>query len=122
MYTGEDKVNTTDNLIKAKAIIADPANFTTEAMARDYSGECVNANSPSATCFCSLGALMKSSGYEYMCGCLRSDEYINLNTAAKILDKNSFDVVDFNDRNSHERVMEMFDLAIKLSKEKITCE
>jgi len=45
-------------LIMARAIIADPARYVQNAMARDAGGARISPRHPAALCFCSMGALL----------------------------------------------------------------
>ena len=102
-----------ERLIAAKALIADERNWTQEVYARNAAMKEVSPLDPTATCFCSLGALRKVSGWAHddslpgkyfaqsAVYLLKLDGYIDL----------------FNDNNTHEAVMEMFDLAIKLAQD-----
>lgn len=46
-------------LVEARAIIAEPAHWTTRFLARDINGENVGYTSPRAVSFCSYGAMGK---------------------------------------------------------------
>ena len=102
-------------LEKAKALIADEKKRTTGAFARDEKGEWVNWKSDNATCWCSLGAVLKAADEE---GVPDGKAYETLQLTArnmtygKVL--NSKDAVVYvNDNMPHDQVMFMFDLAIK---------
>ena len=90
-------------LIKAKALIANPENWTQRMLARNEKGECVSVYSPTACKFCALGALRKA--------CTHEGAYLALADAAF---KAGFKgIVALNDHGLHEDVMEMFDKAIE---------
>ena len=90
-------------LIKAKALIANPENWTQGCMSRNAGDMFVNVNDPTACKFCALGALSKVGA---------SDEaYRKL---AEVAFNSGFSgVVALNDHGLHEDVMEMFDKAIE---------
>ena len=90
-------------LINAKALIANPENWTQSCLARNAGDMFVNVNDPSACKFCALGALRKAGTHE--------DAYMKLADAAF---KAGFKgIVALNDHGLHEDVMEMFDKAIE---------
>ena len=91
------------DLINAKALIADPKNWTQSMLARNEEGKCVSVYSPKACKFCALGALRKTGTSE--------DAYMKLADAAF---KAGFKgITALNDFGLHEDVMEMFDKAIE---------
>ena len=89
-------------LIKAKALIADPKNWTQSCLARNAGDMFVNVNDPSACKFCALGALRKAG---------TQSAYMALADAAFKLGFKG--IVALNDHGLHEDVMEMFDKAIE---------
>lgn len=94
------KMKASETLIRAKAVIKDPKNWTQGTFARNSLGEAAGAISSSAVCFCSLGALKRiewSSSFHLQ---------LRLNEAA------CGSIVDYNDTHTHEQVMEVWDKAI----------
>ena len=89
-------------LIKAKALIANPENWTQSCLARNARDMFVNVNDPSACKFCALGALRKAD---------TQSAYMALADAAFKLGFKG--IVALNDHGLHEDVMEMFDKAIE---------
>ena len=90
------------DLINAKALIADPKNWTQSCLARNAGDMFVNVNDPSACKFCALGALRKAG---------TQNAYMALADAAF---KAGFSgIAALNDLGLHEDVMEMFDKAIE---------
>ena len=90
-------------LIKAKALIADPKNWTQSCLARNAGDMFVNVNDQIACKFCALGALRKAGTHE--------DAYMKLADAAF---KAGFSgIAALNDFGLHEDVMEIFDKAIE---------
>lgn len=99
-------------LIKSKALIADPANWTQYHYARNKFGGDVEVADEAAVCFCSIGAIFRAEGET------PDDEYdSNTQSEAIVALADAMDmngcVAMFNDQNTHERVMEKWDLAIK---------
>ena len=89
-------------LIKAKALIADPKNWTQSMLARNEKGKCVPVHSQDACKVCALGALRKAG---------TQSAYMALADAAFKLGFKG--IVALNDHGLHEDVMEMFDKAIE---------
>ena len=90
-------------LIKTKALIADPKNWLQGLMASNEKGQYVPPYSPDACKFCALGALRKA--------CTQEGAYMKLADAAF---KAGFSgIAALNDFGLHEDVMEMFDKAIE---------
>lgn len=104
-------------LTGAKALIDTPKKWTKHTMARDSKGIDVIAVSPEATCFCSLGAILRitygDSTDDYS-GAKR-ELYHDAVTAIHI---HSGPVGMFNDSSEHQDVMRMFDKAIELQRKK----
>jgi hypothetical protein len=100
-----------ETLIKARALIADPAHWTTGDFARRaLSGYSVDIHSPSAKCFCALGALARVRGPNNG-GIFEGPAYPNLSAAARQLFNRSIPYV--NDHLGHDAVLKMFDKAIE---------
>ena len=96
-----------EKLEAAKALIADPKNWTQDTYARDVHGEPTSPESMDAVCWCSLGALKKTDSYLEGAGLLlRSISGVS---------KHPF-IPSFNDTRTHEEVMAMWDRAIELAK------
>lgn len=92
----------------ARTLISDPKNWTQAAFARNESGFPVKFSNPSATCFCSLGAVRLTSS---LIPSLAEDvEYELFLTSHQIRGKG---VAMLNDTTDHETVLTMFDLTIK---------
>ena len=106
-------------LVDAKRHIDSPEKWTQGFFAADNRGQEVSYASMHATCFCSLGAL-RLSAYRH------KDTWgdLNLNTISREYLRSAVEVChqgfssiisDFNDCHTHEEVMEVWDLAIKLA-------
>jgi hypothetical protein len=108
-------------LIAARAIIADPAHWTTRAFARTYeigNPREVEPNNPAAECFCALGALMHVNDQDsdkYLACCFSNVPGINeLETAAYEHPGEYDNVSSINDGpEGHPKVMALYDMAIK---------
>jgi hypothetical protein len=98
-------------LINAKALIADPKNWTQGVFARNADGYSTGVHEEDAICFCTLGAIAVAGDNQ------KWAQQIAINTLSKIITVNaSNDAVSvgaFNDTHTHEEVMELFDKAIK---------
>lgn len=105
-----------DVLIRAKKIITDPSNWTTEAFARDTNDFCTGVSDPDAIKFCSSGAIEKAlwqihgdSDEKKVYGNLvKVFQYMNM--TCLMLRKETF--INFNDKYTHEEVLDLFDEAI----------
>lgn len=87
----------------ARAKIADPANWTTEVLAKDTKGEQVDFSHPSACQWCGLGALFAVDG-------LYTGSAADLYHAAQVLYKKS--PASVNDQLGHSAVLAIYDYAI----------
>jgi hypothetical protein len=97
---------TAEILQKARDLISDEKNWTKGEYARNERGSFIDYDSKSATCFCSVGALLKVSPAERA-----RDAFFFLSqeceeTAGQL-------VVRFNDTHTHAEVLDLFDRAIK---------
>lgn len=99
-------MKTSEILIKARDLIADPAQWTQHANARDEEGISTNTFSEQATCWCSDGALVKASNQPE-----NHSEYQRAGAALKEA-AGGQSYVEFNDTHTHAEVMTMFDTAI----------
>ena len=103
-------MKTSEILIKARDLIADPARWTQGTAARDANQEITEPESEGAVCWCSMGAVMKVEGFaNYI---RRERAYDELCDAADALDSASAGLSDYNDTHTHAEVMTMFDTAI----------
>jgi hypothetical protein len=95
-------------LADARALLSDPERWTTGTLAQREDGLPVDPWSPSACCWCLVGALQcvaRRGGAPY------SDEYAAAYRALnRLLDQS--DAVDFNDTAEHEDVLALLDRAI----------
>lgn len=90
-------------LTNARALIANPENWTTDFYARDASGNEVDANSNAAVCFCALGAITRVIPEDcYSCETVRLLELAAGNSWVQFV----------NDRDGHAAVLAMYDRAI----------
>ena len=91
-------------LRKAWALIDAPEKWTQSAFARDYNGTQVTILNEDATCFCSLGALIKSNdGFDEA-----AKEYLNRPTGG---------IVNYNDTHTWPEVKAAWMKAIALAAE-----
>lgn len=106
-------MKTTLQILKeARELLSEPKRWTTQAAARDATGNEVSVDSPRAACFCSIGAIERmclADGEEAYCRAERA-----LRDAAKEL-FGSQSIVNANDRRpeGHAGVLKMFDRAIE---------
>lgn len=110
-----DEANTSDLLIAAKSIIATPNTWCQGLNAVDEEGLLVTTGDSKACRWCSLGAILRidpTIGYnaERMETALRAATH-------QMTYGRSSKYIKFNDNNSHEAVMQMWDTAIKLTQE-----
>lgn len=103
-------MKTSEFLEKAKSYIDSPEKWTQEELAKDAHGKPVNPYNESATCFCSLGALMKAQ--------LPTADRVDIYYTSK---KFLFEAMGstpsrFNDTHTHEEVMDAWDRAIAEAK------
>lgn len=108
-------MKTSEFLIKAKSLIADPKHWTQEHYARDNEGNICYWDDSGAVCFCSVGALYETSGYTHQ-GSRNGIHPVDplLTRAYTYLDDaiGYTSIPLFNDKHTHEQVMQMWDKAI----------
>jgi len=93
-------------LTEARDLIADPAHWTQGWFARDMFGGSVDARSPSAACFCTLGAFGRALGRHFM----DVTGHPAVERLRSLLPRQ--DIARFNDTHSHADVIAAFDHAI----------
>jgi len=113
-------------LTAARELLSNKAKWTTRLYAKGKHKESVDPISEEATCFCSLGALMRVNGhskdiYDRLDGGLAGEDALH-EAATRMIRKYARNegvngTVGFNDQYGHAKVLEMFDLAIELAKE-----
>jgi hypothetical protein len=96
-----------DNLIAARALIADPKNWGKGDYATTREGESVPATSSQAACFCSYGAVGKVTGEEFP-----EAERTALRKAARRIHGPGTGPITVNDNLGNEAALAMFDDAI----------
>lgn len=100
---------TVRHLQSAKALIQDEVHWTRGTYARDANYDETDSLSPSAVCWCAIGALSKAT-----------DGWIDLHIW-DVIDKATYEVAGhtntakFNDSHSHAEVLELFDKAIEIA-------
>ena len=108
-------------LEEAKATIQDSKRWTQNAFARDKDNNKVSSRTPTAVCWCSLGALnrIQDTGGEYLKAVQLLTKAVQLLTkAVQLLTKAAgTEVAEYNDSSTHEEVLAMWDKAIELAKE-----
>lgn len=104
-------MNTLEILTKAKALIANPANWSKGTYARDGQGRHTQVLAEDAVCFCTAGAVLRATGQEAIYG-----EALQALTKLDLQVRNS--VETFNDLKTtrHADIMRMFDKAIAAEK------
>lgn len=111
---------TTEALIKAKALIADPKRWTQSFYARDKDGNHCSWCDEKATCWCATGARNRVISQKLVDFPLRMRVVAFMDAAAvKLGGVNSVffsSAVALNDLTDHATVMKMFDLAIEESR------
>jgi hypothetical protein len=121
-------ISVSQTLRAARAIIEDPAHWTTDFAARDKDGNVVTSLDRRARCFCSLGAIHRAvyqSNENYrllppdQLALARVVEGVAINRLQAAIDA-AIDpmtvesVTHYNDTHSHEDVLAIFDAAIAL--------
>jgi hypothetical protein len=104
-------------LKEARAIIADPARYVQNAMARDAHGSKISPRHPAAVCFCSMGALARTTDdhgetYERAMTRLEYAGRVILSQYGIVLDPRLRSVPRVNDLFGREACLRMYDLAI----------
>ncbi|WP_454287233.1 DUF6197 family protein [Rhizobium arsenicireducens] len=89
-------------LTKALELIRDPDHWTQGQFARDAAGQKVSINSPSATCFCSIGAVLVLAPPTSL-----EDEALLLLEAQL-----TTSIATFNDTHTHAEVIAVWERAI----------
>ena len=92
-------MKTSEILIKAKEVIVDPANWTQGQYARNSNMDITSATDENATCFCSIGALLRIGGF-------------NCDLRMQLSQYADGNIAEYNDTHTHEQVMEVWDKAI----------
>jgi hypothetical protein len=100
-------------LTDARALISDPKHWAQGWFARDMLGGAVDARSPSAECFCALGALGRAMGRHFM--------DVTGHPAVEILRSvlPIQDISRFNDTHSHGEILDAFDRAIDAARKAV---
>ncbi len=106
------KKQTLNDVIAARALIADPDGWTRGAYARDRQGQSLATNDPIACQYCASGALFRATEYDPM----------NQTSAARMRvddahyqvekDLTHMGIISFNDDNEHPAVLAAFDKTI----------
>ncbi len=109
-------------LCDARALISDPAHWTTGSAARDVSGAHVPSCSVNATCWCALGALVRAMPAETDMGRgvlhsvshrgFRRAERCLMTVAARLYHQS---LTSVNDHCGHDAVLRVFEFAIILA-------
>lgn len=102
----------------ARSLISAPERWTQNWVARDADGEQVEFRATTATCFCSVGAVMRSVRDLNLPRYGDADPIFD---AVMLLRANTgkFSVASFNDKSTHEQVLAVFDKTIKETKERL---
>lgn len=95
-------MKTSEILIKAKEVIANPENWIQGSYAIDKDNNTAYGFNKNTVCFCSIGAIQKVLGSN------------KLNKAENFLrEAAGCNIVEYNDEHTHSEVMEVWDKAIK---------
>lgn len=97
-------MTSTEILIKARELIADPAHWTQGELARNDVGAYRHPLALEAVCFCSIGALERAANGEY------DDAYYQ--ARARLRGTLNRCIASFNDTHTHAQVLAKFDEAI----------
>jgi hypothetical protein len=100
-------------LTRAKALISDPAKWTTEAFARGPEGLSISPYSVMACSWCAIGAIRHEERHE---GQLSNAERLLRSVAT---DFNGRIVYNVNDKEGHAAVMDLYDRAIHRAQQRI---
>jgi hypothetical protein len=98
-------------LTQARALIENPANWTTGNYARDDKGKPTDPSYPNATCFCAIGALVKVNGVDLGFSDMPGLAELRLAADRSGLGRN---VTHINDSLGHQVALDMFAWAICL--------
>ena len=102
-------MNVLETLISARVLILNPNNWTQHVMARDAEGYRKNAQDNYACQFCSLGAIARMGGVDFI-----SDGGEAVKGAVDALQSAmGMPVARFNDNHTHKEVMAAWDNAIE---------
>lgn len=99
---------TKSEYLQARALIADPRNWTQGMAARGQDGTQVFFFEPTAVQFCAVGACRRATNDPCV-------EFEELDSAAQ--DLGYGEAYLLNDRTDHATVLRMFDLAIEMAEE-----
>jgi hypothetical protein len=95
-----------EKLLEVRALIEEPEHWTQGSFAKDASGKHTNAMSPTATCWCLIGALRKVTG-----GDSSNPQSINTFVAlTNVTEGTSISL--FNDTHTHDEIISVIDAAI----------
>lgn len=95
-------------LKQAKALIADEKNWTQGAAARNEKGQIAYSLDPDATCWCSFGAVSKTTEGDLPANGLAHNQLYD--TLEK--EFNCTSISEYNDNHTHTEVMSFWDKAI----------
>lgn len=87
----------------ARDLIADPSRWTKHAFARDAQRLPCNVRDEEAAMFCSIGALLRAADMD-------NDLVGRIAHLARLM--SPFGLAHFNDRHTHQQVIQLFDQAI----------
>ena len=98
-------MKTSEILIAARDLIADPARWTQHSSARNIKGNCTRSQSEEAVCWCAMGAL------ERVCPL---QDFVSTDDCLDRAGKELFGRLDVavNDELGHDAVMQMYAKAI----------
>jgi hypothetical protein len=99
-------------LEEARLLIAEPSQWTTGTSARDAKGYSTLYSNPDATCFCSVGAILRANSISNYHRHTTDDAIQVLRSCLTA----SGSVATFNDTHTHEEVLQFFDDTINRAK------
>jgi hypothetical protein len=106
-------MKTSELLIKARALIANPENWTRMAFARDSEGVSVDELCDDAVCFCAVGAINRAKADHGYLGGDNPPMKLMRGVVSQCF-KNSL-ISEFNDTRTHAEVMFLFDKTIAMA-------
>jgi hypothetical protein len=102
----------------ARSLIAAPERWTQNWVARDADGAAVEFRDTTATCFCSVGAIMRTVR-DLNLPRHGVDDPIYDSVMLLRANTGKFSVASFNDMSTHEQVLAVFDKTITQTKERL---
>ena len=106
------KLTPLEILTRARKVISKRSNWIKGYFAKTRRGEECDGSHENAVKFCAVGALSRAAGKDYVA------THKARWAARVLLDRESKNIVDFNDTHTHKEVLAVFDKVIKALKAK----